>query len=515
VNGKQINNSFVITGLLAASLVCISGCFPERVVTDPDYVVQDVTRPRVEYKVPLNKSTDVGRSAQITVWFDELVDTISVQENLEIWSVVSISSVDAIAIDPQTPGVSYAAMEGRGIFKSTDGALTWQWMTLAQMHVNFTDMAVSPANADIIYAATADSGIYKSNDGGISWEQLNTGLLDLAITALAISPEDDDIVYLATNSAGLFKSENGGASWYEINDGVRTSKTPRDISINPLEPQTIYVATNGDKILKSTNGGTHWDKLSSGFFTFNFNSVAVHPIDTSVVFASSFGGGIYKSVNAGANWILMNQGLFDLNLQTIELHPQDTSIVLTNTSGTVYRSNDGGANWSTIGDIPAGVVIASLTIDPHNTASLLATTSGGIYHSGDFGNTWVITNQVQRDKLLITGDLAFSSWQGADTVIAFVDSVTLDTTIIKPYVVERGIRGWDGTGDPPIEPNPAATKLVITPDDLFPPLTKIQVRIIGSFEDDKETLRDSYGAGDLNGNTFESDYNFTFTTGRH
>lgn len=492
-------------------------CFPDRVPTDPDFKARDVRRPAVAHHVPLKGSNGVSRSTTITIWFDELMDQLSVQNNFLVWPSVKVDSVQAIAIDPSNPDIIYAAKHGKGIFKSEDGAESWHWLTPEFMHMRITDLVVSSGNSNLLYAATADSGVYKSLDGGSAWQQISGGLPEMNVLAIAVDPNNDDIIYAAMNSTGIYKSDDGGLSWNAKNNGVKPGRGPRDIVMNPLDSNTLYAPTGGDFILKSVDGGESWTRLRTGLFTFYFNTIAIHPKDTSLVFSGSDGGGMYKSEDGGSSWTMINSGLTDLVIQSIVLHSQDTNKVVISTPSGVFKSLDEGQNWFATGDIPAENAVSMLVIHPTEPERIYAATTAGVYRSEDLANSWLEKNNLPLEYLYIAGSFDFETWQDTITIIAPKDSVTMDTTVIFPYIYERALSAWIAggrQGEPPVEANPAATKMIFTPNKALPPNCGIQVRIKGTFESDRETIRNTYGAKDIHGNSFEVDYNFTFTTGK-
>ncbi|MFQ5821979.1 MAG: WD40/YVTN/BNR-like repeat-containing protein, partial [Candidatus Heimdallarchaeota archaeon] len=254
----------------------------------------------------------------------------------------------------------------------------------------------------------------------------------------------------------------------------------------------------------------------TGLFTFNFNILAIHPQDTALVFAVSDGGGIYRSKNGGANWELIVEGLTSLDIQSIAVYPQDTNKLIVSTASGIFKSLNGGDNWFLSSTVAAEAAVSMLAIDPVTPERIFAATTFGIYRSEDLGNMWTEKNNLPLDYLYVTGSFNFEIWQDSTIVIAPLNSTTMDTTIIFPYVYERALAAWIAggkKGEPPVEVNPKATKMIFTPNSLLPPKTQIQVRIQGTFESDRETLRDSYGSEDIHGNSLEVDYNFSFTTG--
>src|SRR5579864_4784254 len=81
-------------------------------------------------------------------------------------------SVQAIAVDPQTPDTVYA-IAGGAIFKTTDGAVNWRRV---YSPASSDGAAISPAmfvaihpqDSNTVYAGTANGEIFKSTDGGLA-----------------------------------------------------------------------------------------------------------------------------------------------------------------------------------------------------------------------------------------------------------------------------------------------------------------------------------------------------------
>src|SRR5471032_3254034 len=113
-----------------------------------------------------------------------------------------IASIGAIAVAPSDPNVIYVGSGeadmrsdityGNGVYKSVDAGATWQ-------HVGLTDtrqigrIIVDPANPDIAFVAAlghgygpnAERGVFRTTDGAKTWQKVlykdeNTGAIDLA-----------------------------------------------------------------------------------------------------------------------------------------------------------------------------------------------------------------------------------------------------------------------------------------------------------------------------------------------
>ena len=124
------------------------------------------------------------------------------------------SGISEVAVDPSTPTTLYVGTWGSGVFKSTDGGLTW--------------------------TATPGWGAYNQRD---------------YVNSLAIDPRTPTTIYAGTN-VGVFKSTNAGATW----SIAGTTAAVTNLVIHPLTSATLYaVAPYGDPVLlKSTDSGVTW-----------------------------------------------------------------------------------------------------------------------------------------------------------------------------------------------------------------------------------------------------------------
>ena len=85
-----------------------------------------------------------------------------------------------------------------------------------------------PTNGNIAYAALYANGVYKSTNGGLTWTAINgTGTNNLPLThagriALAIAPSSPTTLYAGIQNAtgssllGLFKTTDGGSNWTKL-----------------------------------------------------------------------------------------------------------------------------------------------------------------------------------------------------------------------------------------------------------------------------------------------------------
>src|SRR5437764_1719476 len=105
------------------------------------------------------------------------------------------------------PNEYYFGATGGGLWKTTDGGLTWRPVTDGQLHSSSVGaVAVSESNPDVVYIGMGETelrgnimqgdGVYKSSDAGKTWKHV--GLADSqAVSRIRVHPTNPDIVYVS------------------------------------------------------------------------------------------------------------------------------------------------------------------------------------------------------------------------------------------------------------------------------------------------------------------------------
>src|SRR5256714_9058990 len=165
--------------------------------------------------------------------------------------------VTAVAGVLDQPLVYYMGATGGGVWKTTDGGLTWQ----ATSDKDFTAgsigaIAVAPSDPNVVYVGTGESpirgnlspgdGMYRSTDAGKTWAKI--GLADAGqIPHVAVHPRHADLVYVAVlghafgpnATRGVFRTKDGGKTWEKIlfkNDSTGAI----DLATDPANPRILY-----------------------------------------------------------------------------------------------------------------------------------------------------------------------------------------------------------------------------------------------------------------------------------
>jgi photosystem II stability/assembly factor-like uncharacterized protein len=170
-------------------------------------------------------------------------------------------AVVALVINPIDPTALYAATSSYtypgswryypgGVFKSMNGGESWSKINWS--YNKFNTLAIDPMTSTTIYAAIDGIGVIKSTDGGGSWGAFKTGLATPFIYALAIDPVMPVVVYAGTDQ-GIFISTNGDNNWYNFGSGLTSTNAVRTLAIDSAMSSTLYAGTD-DGVYKSMNG---------------------------------------------------------------------------------------------------------------------------------------------------------------------------------------------------------------------------------------------------------------------
>lgn len=203
--------------------------------------------------------------------FDKQARALATRDGGKSWNEVfnegiSGSSVRSVAVNPANPQQVVLGMSHGGIVLSNDSGLTWRLVQSYQDRIS----KILWRN-EAIYILVKNSGVYKSTDGGVTFQHLTTNLRPANTTSgsfgfvssvsnysqIAVSQENPNIIFITTN-AGLYRSDNGGASWGFVSMPLRQKQlSPTTVAISPISSSVVYVGV-GSTIYKTTDGGGTW-----------------------------------------------------------------------------------------------------------------------------------------------------------------------------------------------------------------------------------------------------------------
>ncbi len=334
---------------------------------------------------------------------------------------------------------------GGGVWKSTDGGLSWRPMTdkVKDMSPSIGAIAVAPSDPNVIYAGTGEAcirgdiingnGMYKSIDAGKTWTF--TGLRDTrAIGRIAVHPKNPDIAFVAAlghpfganAERGIFRTLDGGKTWNKVLFKDENSGGI-DVALDPANPNVVFASLwqarrspwsmesggPGSGLYRSTDGGSTWKKLSGHGLpegTIGRIGVAVaYGANRVWALVEADKGGLFRSDDGGETWTLTNsdrqyrQRAFYYTHVFADPHSADGVYIL-NTG--MYRSNDAGRSFRPI-RVPHGDN-HGLWIDPNDPQRMIESNDGGANVSTNGGASWTGQgNQPTAEFYHVTTDNRF------------------------------------------------------------------------------------------------------------
>ena len=245
----------------------------------------------------------------------------------------------------------------------------------------------------VFYFGGTGAGIWKTTDGGVSWKPVGDGQLKLgSVGAIAVSDSDPNIVYAgmgegdlrgnASHGDGVYKSTDAGKTWKNV--GLKDTQQIGALRIDPKNPDIVYVAAMGHQsgpnadrgVFRTKDGGKTWQKVLFKSDKAGAIDVAIDPMNTQILYAA-----IYQFLRQPWNF---DSGGPDSGL---------------------WQSTDGGDTWKEITHahgLPKGVLgRMGIAVSPARSGSVwvnVEAEEGGIFHSDDWGKTWTLTNAQREIK---------------------------------------------------------------------------------------------------------------------
>lgn len=297
-------------------------------------------------------------------------------------SVIVISPQDAntLYVGTGEPFGNLGAIGGSGIFKTTDGGVSWTGLEGTADFGDVGRMIIDPNNKDVVVAGT-QSGIYKTIDGGSTWTKTYNS--SNWVQDLDVDPNDFNIQYGSVRNFGIVKSVDAGETWTTVfdRDDFNSSHNRFELSISPADSNFIFLsvysgsggsAVNTDFYKSEDKGGTFVNLTSSapsgesnlisgqGWYD---NIIMAHPFDTNVFYVG--GVAVFKvtiddndkfsftSIASGYDNSQINTGVHvdQHGMQYILGTGQEFRILLANDGGvysTSFKEDPGTAqgDWS-------------------------------------------------------------------------------------------------------------------------------------------------------------------------
>jgi photosystem II stability/assembly factor-like uncharacterized protein len=350
-----------------------------------------------------------------------------------------ISDVTGI---PSPSKTFFAAAAAGGIWKSTNNGVTWRPVFDNQRVISMGMLVIAPSDTMQVWAGTGEpnsrntispgGGVYKSTDGGVTWKSMGLEKTQ-SIGRIVVHPTNPNIVYVAALGApwsanperGLYKTEDGGQTW-QLVKFVSDKAGVVDVALDPSNPNVVWAASwqrvrgpyflnsggPGSALWKSTDAGKTWTEIKGGGFpetTKGRISIGISLSNPRVMYTmveadtlpnpkpdktkpkAKSPSGLYRSADGGATWTRTNESdTRPFYYSQVRVHPKNPDRVYWS-STPVLVSNDGG---KTPMNATVGIHVDhhAMWIDPVDPERMIVGDDGGVAISFDQGGTYVFAN---------------------------------------------------------------------------------------------------------------------------
>jgi hypothetical protein len=357
---------------------------------------------------------------------------------------------DVVGI-PSPSRTFFVAAAGGGIWKTTNGGVTFRPVFEHERVVSMGMLAIAPSDTMQVWAGTGEpnsrnsispgGGIYKSVDGGLNWKLMGLEKTQ-AIGRIVVHPTNPNIVWVAALGApwnanperGLYKTTDGGVTWRLVKF-ISDKAGFVDVAIDPANPNVLFASSwermrgpyflksggPGSALWKSTDGGETWNEVKGGGFpatTKGRIGLAIAPSNGQVVYAlveadsnpnprgkpgtavrpQQLASGLYRSADGGTTWTRTNtNNERPFYYSQVRVDPKNPDRVYWS-STPINVSNDGG---KTAGQTTIGVHVDhhAMWIDPNDGNRIVVGDDGGVSETFDRGGNWLVLNSIALGQL--------------------------------------------------------------------------------------------------------------------
>jgi photosystem II stability/assembly factor-like uncharacterized protein len=273
--------------------------------------------------------TGEANNRQSSSWGDGVYKSTDGGRSWKNMGLRGSKQVARIIVDPVDFNVVYVAAPGdlwgpggeRGVYKTSDGGVTWTRALHVDDDTGATDLVIDPHNNKTLYAATYQrrrqqwgmngggpgSGIWKSTDAGHTWARIETGLPagPKGRIGLAIYRGNPNVLYAtveAPGDSGVFRTDDAGGSWRKLSDVNPRPMYFSQIRIDPQTDSRIYVL--GVQLHVSDDGGRTFRNDGAARIHVDHHAMWINPRDPRHIIIGN-DGGVSISHDRSQTWVWM------------------------------------------------------------------------------------------------------------------------------------------------------------------------------------------------------------------
>jgi photosystem II stability/assembly factor-like uncharacterized protein len=333
----------------------------------------------------------------------------------------------SIAFSPTDPLTVYFGNDG-GLYKSTDGGVTFTSMNGNLALTQFAGFDVHPSNEQLMYGGSQDNGTQRRSevDGLNYWREIGNG----DGGNVFVDPSRTDRVFATWTRGSILRFLDNGMTPAGANPNHTITRLRPFLTNDSLwgEPSNCttdnsgscvriafyppFVSNNFDgtiyfgtwRLFVGQNAGQNWfapssnTDLTRGITTNGVDVLSAIGVQKSAwttsqtIYTGSAQGRVMVSRDGGRTWTQRMTGLPNRSITDIEVDPNNAAIAYLTVSGFgtshVFRTADYGVTWT---DISAGlpnIPANDVELYPFDTNVLYLATDIGVFISRNAGATW-------------------------------------------------------------------------------------------------------------------------------
>lgn len=278
----------------------------------------------------------------------------------------------SVWIDPRNEKIMLAAAISGGMWRTVDGGLNWKPLNEHQVSMMPSCITSNPFNPNEIYYGTGESransagvdgeGVFKSTDGGLTFNQITSSSKTAGfqeIWDIEHAKEDSQTLFVGTQTNGLYRSTDGGTTFANVYAGGNKQVT----DILCLPNNRVIASLHSSQVVASDSLGKPGtfkiiafpSAPASGTFrriqlasTANFPNVVYAVFEGFAFDATPVA--FYKSSDAGRTWVKRTAPggagpSYQAYCLLLGAHPTDSNSVVC-AGVEIVRSRDGGKTWT-------------------------------------------------------------------------------------------------------------------------------------------------------------------------
>ncbi|MGA0273565.1 MAG: WD40/YVTN/BNR-like repeat-containing protein [Flavobacteriaceae bacterium] len=299
-------------------------------------------------------------------------------------------STGCITLDPSNPEIVWVGSGenvggrhvayGDGVYRSLNGGKTWENRGLKDSE-HISEIIVHPDNSDVVWVAAqgplwnkgGERGLYKTTDGGVSWKRVLGNDEWTGVTDIMIDPRNPNRLYAATwdrhrtvaalmgggPGTAIYSSEDGGESWTKLTNGLPSSNMGKiGIAISPQKPDVLYAAIELDRtqgaVYRSEDRGASWKKMSNtvsgGTGPHYYQELYASPHQFDRLYLMNVR--VLTSEDGGKTFVQLKERDKHSDNHAIVFKKDDPNYIMLGTDAGIYESFDLAENWRYTKNLP-------------------------------------------------------------------------------------------------------------------------------------------------------------------